>query len=108
MDGDLRRGPPDPERRAEIDPELDRRLARLGEGLGIDDGADPDIDLFEVAVADHVHHAPRIDLRDPLREGAGCRRAEAMRDATSRGRPPASPDTAISKTRSKNGRSAEA
>ena len=32
----------------EIDDELDRRLARLRKGLGLDHGADPDVDLQEV------------------------------------------------------------
>src|SRR5690606_2649633 len=52
MHGDLRRGSPLADLRAEIDPELQRGLLRLGEGLGAGDGADADVDLEEVVEGD--------------------------------------------------------
>src|SRR5262249_21947357 len=41
------------DRGAEVDGELQRRLARLGKRLDGDDGADADIDLAEVVIGDH-------------------------------------------------------
>jgi hypothetical protein len=50
--GDLGRALLDPERRAEIDGELEGRLARAGQRLGGDDGADADVDLEEIIEGD--------------------------------------------------------
>ena len=50
--GDLRRGLLLADLRAEVDPELDRRLARLGEGLGAGHPADADVDLEKIVEGD--------------------------------------------------------
>ena len=54
--GDLRRALAHADRRAEVDPQPPGRLARLRERLGIDDGADADIDREEAVEVDGWRH----------------------------------------------------
>jgi hypothetical protein len=56
MHNDLRRRRFDADARPEIDPELNGRLARIGEQLGIGDGADADVELFEIGIGDGIGH----------------------------------------------------
>jgi len=46
----------------EIDSQPVRRLARLGEEIGLDDPADADIDLGKIVVADLVHRRSQMSL----------------------------------------------
>ena len=73
--GDLRRGPALAELGAEVDPELQRRLARLGERLGAGDAADADVDLEEVVEADRRPCGAPVagGPREAARPGAGKR-----------------------------------
>jgi len=48
--------------RAEIDPQLIGRLARLWKDLGLNDPADADIDLGKIVVADLVHRGSQMSL----------------------------------------------
>jgi len=47
---------------AEIDSQPVRRLARLGEEIGLDDPADADIDLGKIIVADLIHRRSQMSL----------------------------------------------
>jgi hypothetical protein len=62
---DLGRGFLDAEPGPEIDPELERRLFRLGKGLGLDDRADADVDAQKIVEADATGqrfvHGAQID-----------------------------------------------
>ena len=52
MFGDLRRRALDADRVAEIDRQLERRLARFGKGVGSGDRADADVDLEKIVECD--------------------------------------------------------